>query len=230
MYCTVDGGKGLAHILQHVAGDDDLLHLAGAFIDAEEAYLSKEAARETELRAAAAAFIGMWNERVNANEPGGDLISMLAHGEATRNMGQEEYLGNCFLLFVGGNDTMRNSISGGLLALSQNPDQYRKLPENPHLVETMVPEIIRYQMPLSHMRRTALQDTELGGKQIKKGDRERAGMAEFDHVIVGAGRCRGRSFDDEGKRLSYLSRGARPFTSRAIYSSAIFWPVSSASR
>jgi len=142
-------------------------------VTSEEAYLSKEAEEErtAQLGEAAAAFLGMWNERVNASEPGGDLISMLAHGEATRNMSQEEYLGNCFLLLVGGNDTTRNSISGGLLALSQNPDQYKKLRDNPALVENMVPEIIRYQTPLSHMRRTALRDTELGGKQIRKGDK-----------------------------------------------------------
>ncbi|HAC58908.1 MAG TPA: cytochrome P450, partial [Rhodobiaceae bacterium] len=68
-------------------------------------------------------------------------------------------------------DTTRNSITGGLLALNENPVQYKKLRDNPSLVESMVPEIIRWQTPLSHMRRTALQDTELGGKQIKKGDK-----------------------------------------------------------
>ena len=139
----------------------------------EEAYLSAEAeaARQADLQQAAATFIGMWNERVNAREPGEDLISMLAHGEATRHMSQEEYLGNCFLLLVGGNDTTRNSISGGLLALNRHPDQYRKLLANPGLVESMVPEILRFQTPLSHMRRTAVTDTELGGKPIRKGDK-----------------------------------------------------------
>ncbi len=142
-------------------------------VTSEEAYLTPEAEeqRKAELGQAAGAFIGMWNERVNLNEPRGDLISMLAHGEATRNMSQEEYLGNCFLLLVGRNDTTRNSISGGLLALNQFPDQYRKLLKNPKLVENMVPEIIRYQTPLSHMRRTALWDAEIGGKKIKKGDK-----------------------------------------------------------
>ena len=108
---------------------------------------------------------------MNATEPGSDLITMLAQGEATKNMEPMEYLGNILLLIVGGNDTTRNSITGGLLALNENPDQYKKLRDNPALVESMVPEIIRWQTPLSHMRRTALQDTELGGKQIKKGDK-----------------------------------------------------------
>ncbi len=116
-------------------------------------------------------FTRLWNERVNSPEPNGDLISMLAHGEATRNMEPMEYLGNVILLIVGGNDTTRNSITGGLLALNEHPEQYDKLRADHSLIETMVPEIIRWQTPLAHMRRTALEDTELGGKQIKKGDK-----------------------------------------------------------
>ncbi|MEQ9519613.1 MAG: cytochrome P450 [Parvibaculum sp.] len=116
-------------------------------------------------------FTRLWNERVNAPAPNGDLISMLAHGEATRNMDPLEYLGNIILLIVGGNDTTRNSISGGLLALNEFPAQYDKLLADHSLVESMVPEIIRWQTPLAHMRRTALEDIELGGKQIKKGDK-----------------------------------------------------------
>lgn len=116
-------------------------------------------------------FTRLWNERVNSPEPNGDLISMLAHGEATRNMEPMEYLGNVILLIVGGNDTTRNSITGGLLALNEHPEQYDKLRADHSLIETMVPEIIRWQTPLAHMRRTALEDTELGGKQIRKGDK-----------------------------------------------------------
>ena len=72
---------------------------------------------------------------------------MLAHGEATRNMDPMEFMGNCVLLIVGGNDTTRNSISGGVWALNKHPDEYRKLRENPGLIPTMVPEIIRWQTP-----------------------------------------------------------------------------------
>lgn len=115
-------------------------------------------------------FIRLWNERVNT-EGGNDLISMLAHGEATREMPQEEYLGNVILLIVGGNDTTRNSISGGVLALNENPAEYDKLRADPSLIRNMVSEIIRWQTPLAHMRRTALVDTELGGKTIKAGDK-----------------------------------------------------------
>ena len=127
-------------------------------------------AREATLLECLAYFTGLWNERVNA-EPKGDLISMMAHNDATRNMEPMEYLGNLILLIVGGNDTTRNSITGGLLALNENPAEYQKLRDNPALIDSMIPEIIRWQTPLAHMRRTALQDYELGGKQIKKGDK-----------------------------------------------------------
>jgi cytochrome P450 len=129
-----------------------------------------EEQRRDELNECADYFVRLWNERVNG-PPGNDLISMLAHGEATRNMDRREYLGNLILLIVGGNDTTRNSISGGVLALNQFPGEYDKLRNNPALIPNMVPEIIRWQTPLAYMRRTALADSELGGKTIKKGDK-----------------------------------------------------------
>ena len=115
-------------------------------------------------------FTRLWNERINA-EPGNDLISMLAHGEATRNMPPKEFLGNLLLLIVGGNDTTRNSISGGVYALNQFPGEYEKLRHNPGLIPNMVSEIIRWQTPLAHMRRTAIVDTRLRGQEIKAGDK-----------------------------------------------------------
>jgi cytochrome P450 len=132
--------------------------------------IESEEARQAELLECAAYFTRLWNERVNA-EPGRDLISMMAHADATRDMGPMEYLGNLLLLIVGGNDTTRNSITGGLLALNQNPGEYRKLRDNPALIASMVPEIIRWQTPLAHMRRIALEDYELNGKLIRKGDK-----------------------------------------------------------
>ena len=131
--------------------------------------VESEEQRRAELLECADYFLNLWNERVNA-PPGNDLISMLAHGEATRNMDTMEFLGNLVLLIVGGNDTTRNSISGGVLALNESPHEYAKLRANPSLIPSMVPEIIRWQTPLAHMRRTALCDAELGGKKIKKGD------------------------------------------------------------
>lgn len=116
-------------------------------------------------------FDAVWKERLSRKEPGSDLISMLAHSEATKNMSPNEYLGNMLLLIVGGNDTTRNSITGGVLALNQNPDQFKKLREDQSVIPNMVSEIIRWQSPVAHMCRTALEDTEIRGKKIKKWDK-----------------------------------------------------------
>ena len=116
------------------------------------------------------AFQELWNQRVNA-EPANDLISMLAHNPATRNMPMETYQGNVVLLIVGGNDTTRNTITGSVFNLNKNPDQYAKLRANPDLVTSMVSETIRFQTPLAHMSRVATRDVELNGKTIRKGDR-----------------------------------------------------------
>ena len=140
------------------------LPIAGGLVETEEQR------QDVLVNQCLATFLELWNQRVNV-PPAGDLVSMLAHGEATRNMTPDEYLGNIILLTVGGNDTTRNSISGGLLALNQNPAQYQKLRDHPELIPSMVPEIIRWQTPLAHMRRRALSDFELGGKQIKAGDK-----------------------------------------------------------
>ncbi|MFP6746949.1 MAG: cytochrome P450 [Alphaproteobacteria bacterium] len=112
----------------------------------------------------------LWRERAKG-EPGFDLISMLAQNAATKNMSPMDLIANSVLLIVGGNDTTRNTMSGGLLALCDNPDQFTALRADPGLIKTMVPEMIRYQSAIIHMRRTALKDTELAGKSIRKGDR-----------------------------------------------------------
>jgi cytochrome P450 len=115
-------------------------------------------------------FKDLWDQRVKA-PPANDLISMLAHGPSTKDMPLMEFLGNIILLIVGGNDTTRNSITGGLVAFTQNPDQLAKLRASPALLDSTVSEIIRWQTPVAHMRRTARADFQLGGKTIKAGDK-----------------------------------------------------------
>ena len=136
---------------------------AGGPIDTDEK-------RTAELMKCYAYFKKLFDER-KAQPPRGDLVSMLAHNPATSDLPPMEFLGNILLLIVGGNDTTRNSMSGGLLAMMQHPGEWQKLRDNPALVPSAVSEIIRWQTPLSHMRRTAVADFELGGKTIRKGDK-----------------------------------------------------------
>lgn len=116
-------------------------------------------------------FQKLWAERSNESHEGFDLVTMLAQNPDTRDMPPAQFLSNLLLLIIGGNDTTRNSISGGVLALNQFPDQYEKLRADNRLIPNMVAEIIRWQTPLTHMRRTALEDVDFHGKHIKKGDK-----------------------------------------------------------
>lgn len=113
---------------------------------------------------------GLWQRRVEA--PGDDLISMLVHskidGEA---LTFPAFIGTFILLVVAGNETTRNSISGGLLALSEHPAERRKLLDDPSLIPSAVQEIVRWVSPVLHMRRTATEDTEIRGQRIRRGDK-----------------------------------------------------------
>ena len=126
--------------------------------------------RRAEMDECAAFFTKLWNERVNA-EPRNDLLSMMAHSDATRHIAPDNLMGNIILLIVGGNDTTRNTISGGVMALNEFPEEYRKLREHPELIPNMVSEMVRWQTAVLHMRRTATEDTELAGKTIRAGDK-----------------------------------------------------------
>ena len=132
--------------------------------------VATEEERQVELLECAAYFGKLWQERIN-QPPKSDLLSMMAHADATRDMDPRNFLGNLILLIVGGNDTTRNTMSGSIFALSQHPDQYEKLRNNPALIDSFVPEVIRWQTPLAHMRRTALADFEFRGRKIRKGDK-----------------------------------------------------------
>lgn len=136
--------------------------------------IAKDPVRKEERRKilfeCAAYFGELWKAKLG-KEPTPDLISMMIHSDAMAEMDQMEFLGNLILLIVGGNDTTRNSMSAYAWALEQFPDERARLEADPGLIPNAVQEIIRWQTPLAHMRRTATQDTELEGQRIREGDK-----------------------------------------------------------
>ncbi|HEY3950061.1 cytochrome P450 [Phenylobacterium sp.] len=139
-------------------------------------------------------FIGLWDARKDG-PPASDLISLLSQDPVTRKGDNpERYLGNVMLLTIAGSDTTRHSITGALMAFQDYPDAYDRLRANPSLLESAVPEIVRWQSPVAHMRRTAMRDVEVGGKTIRKGERvvmwyvsgnrDEAVIAEADRFII----------------------------------------------
>jgi cytochrome P450 len=138
--------------------------------EAPDALVRDEYEKFEKLKEMAAYFGRLWDERKD-QPPRFDLISMLAHSPATQEMDLKKFMGQLTLLIVGGNDTTRNSMSGGLWYLSQNPEQFAKVRADHSLVPKLVAETIRFQSPIIHMRRTATRDAELAGRQIKAGDK-----------------------------------------------------------
>jgi cytochrome P450 len=180
--------------------------VAIADIHSPDAVVHSEEERYEEMIKMGDYFRKLWDARADA-APTFDLISMLAHSDATRNLQPREFIGTIGLLIVGGNDTTRNSMSGGLMALVENPEQFELVRRRPELIPSLVSEIIRYQTPVLHMRRTARNDAELAGRRIAKGDkvvmwyisgnRDEDRIARADEFIV-----------DRTKPRQHLSFGA----------------------
>ena len=149
--------------------------------------------RNTKLLQMGMAFAALWQEK--AQNPGKDLISVMLKSDAMNHMSNEEFIGNLVLLIVGGNDTTRNSMSSYAYGLAQFPEERAKLEANPALIPNAVQELIRWQTPLAHMRRTVEEDTEIDGQLMKKGDkvvlwylsanRDETVFKDADRIIVG---------------------------------------------
>jgi cytochrome P450 len=148
-----------------------LLRWSNLIIGINNSDIAPDPEREVaELQEFGAYFLGLLAERSKAKD-GPDLISLLAHSEVGKELSPSDYVGTVALLVVGGNDTTRNSISGGLLALVENPIEYRKLRDDRALIPSAVSEMIRWVSPVAHMCRTAVSDYRLRGKKIREGDR-----------------------------------------------------------
>jgi cytochrome P450 len=211
--------------------------VAIANVDAPDAVVHSGEERMAELTRMAEYFRRLWDARADA-APTFDLISMLAHSEATRHLEPHEFIGTMALLIVGGNDTTRNSMSAGLMALVENPDQFDLVRSRRELIPALVSETIRYHTPVLHMRRTARNDVELAGRKIARGDKvvmwyisgnrdedriERADEFIIDrakprqHLAFGAGihRCVGDRLAEQQLRILWEEILRRIFASRS---------------
>jgi cytochrome P450 len=137
-----------------------------------EAFITEDSrkARLAQAMEMGAAFHNLWESK-KGKPPSGDLISIMLNSDAMGDMSDQEFMGNLILLIVGGNDTTRNSMSAYAYGLDKYPEERAKLEADPSLIPNAVQEIIRWQTPLAHMRRTAVEDAEVDGHLIRAGDK-----------------------------------------------------------
>ena len=104
--------------------------------------------------------------------PTDDIASLLANAEIEGEpVPFRDFVANLILVLVGGNETTRNSLSHSVAAFSLNSAQWRAIRDDRSLLRTAAPEMVRFASPVMHMRRTAMQDTMIGGRKIAKGDK-----------------------------------------------------------
>jgi cytochrome P450 family 142 subfamily A polypeptide 1 len=104
--------------------------------------------------------------------PRDDMMSVLVHAEIEgQRLDDESLLQEGLLILVGGDETTRHVITGGMEALIRHPDERRKLQENPRLLPLAVEEMLRWVSPIKNMNRTATRDVSVGGAEIHSGDK-----------------------------------------------------------
>jgi cytochrome P450 family 142 subfamily A polypeptide 1 len=104
--------------------------------------------------------------------PRDDMMSTLVHAEIDgRRLGDEDLIQEGLLILVGGDETTRHVITGGMEALVRNPDERRKLADDPRLLPLAVEEMLRWVSPIKNMNRTATRDVEVAGARVREGDK-----------------------------------------------------------
>lgn len=153
----------------------DMFKWGNMSIGFEDEEYQVESGSAMETRAVGAANLGRYASALALQRRGGDgedLLTVLGNAELNgRKLTDLELAHNGFLYIIGGLETTRNAISAGLLALLQNPAQRGELARNPALMPTAIEEILRWSSPITHIARMATRDTQLGGRQIRQGDK-----------------------------------------------------------
>jgi cytochrome P450 len=142
--------------------------------DAVPDMVDTEAYRLLPFRSPAAYEVWAYADRqkeLRQKEPTDDVISALTVAQSEGRLNPDEYHNYFSLLMIAGNETTRHTITAGMLALIEHPDQLELLRDDPSLISTATEEILRWATPVLHFRRTATRDTELRGQEIKAGDK-----------------------------------------------------------
>jgi cytochrome P450 len=139
----------------------------------EDPEYQTESGSPLETRQQGSANLGSYCARLALERRGGngdDLLSVLGNARVNnRELTQTELMHNGFLYIIGGLETTRNAISGGLLAFINYPDEWKRLVNDRSLLPSAIEEILRWTSPITHIGRTALADVNLGGRKIASG-------------------------------------------------------------
>jgi cytochrome P450 len=153
----------------------DMFRWGNMSVGQEDPEYQVESGSALETQQLGTAGIGSYATKLALERRGGDgedLLSVLGNAKiGDRYLTEGELFYNGWLYIIGGLETTRNAISGGLLALIQHPAERERLVNNAKLMPSAIEEILRWTSPITHIARTATRDTELGGKKIRGGER-----------------------------------------------------------